>query len=74
MSCLNAVEIFIFTLDYGQCAEQLNKELYRISSQNKVLFIFAAMKCNYSNDWNAIYVAMLNFAARVYKGRVLKGY
>ena len=51
-----------------QFPQQLRQELYRMSSKSKVLFlIFAAMKCNYNNDWGAIYVAMLNFVERVYK-------
>ena len=44
-----------------------------MSSKNKVVFIFAAMECNYNNDCDAIYVPMLNFVARVYKDRVLNG-
>ena len=70
ISCLNAVEIFIFAQDYCSLSYtnvRINLEKnYKLSSKNKVLFIFAEMKCNYNNDWDAIYVAMLNFVERVY--------
>ena len=40
----------LWQLVFDQCHEQLRKELYWMSSKNKVLFIFAAIKCNYNND------------------------
>ena len=54
-----------------QCPEQLLKNCTECQTK-KVLYIFAAMKCNYHNDWDAIYVAMLNFGAKVYKDTVFK--